>query len=229
MDFSQHFKGRLIVSCQALEDEPLRGSGIMARMALAAQMGGAVGIRANSPDDIREIKATVKLPIIGLWKIKEKDSEVYITPNLLAAQAVAEAGADIIALDATFRRNAAGRWAWELIQSVKSRLGVPVMADVSTVEEGLNAEGQGADFVTTALSGYTSYSCQSRGPDLMLVEQLSRQVIIPVLAEGRYWTVEEAGRALELGAHSVVIGSAITRPQEITKRFADGLRDGRVS
>lgn len=216
-------QGKLIVSCQAQEGWPLRSSIIMAAMARAAELGGAAAIRANTPEDIAAIRAAASLPIIGLWKQDLPGYDVYITPTLAAARAVREAGADIIALDATLRPHPEGRSAAELIAAVKAELGVPVMADVSTLEEGFAAAQAGADLVSTTLSGYTTYSPHREGPDLTLVRELSAAIRVPVVAEGRIYTPEEARAALEQGAFAVVVGTAITRPEAITARFARAL------
>jgi len=223
LDIIASFKGRLIVSCQAGEGEPLRFPGYMAKMALAAQMGGAAGIRAESLQDIKDIRAAVKLPIIGLWKIRTPGNDVYITPSMEAARAVLAAGADIVAIDCTFRRNILGKWAWELIGDIKKETDRLVLADISTVEEGINAEKCGADLVSTTLSGYTSYSPQSKEPDFDLIERLTQSIKIPVMAEGKIATPEQAHHALECGAYGVIVGAAITRPQKITERFAAAL------
>lgn len=219
----KELKGKLIVSCQALEGEPLFVPGYMGKMALAAKMGGAAGIRANSPQDIRDIKNEIDLPVIGIWKVVSEGCDVYITPTMKEARAVYEAGADIIAVDSTFRKNVEGTYAWELISEIKKELPVLVMADVSTFEEGINAEKVGADIISTTLSGYTSYSPKLEGPDFDLIKRLSKEVKIPVMAEGRIWTVEDAQKALELGAHAIIVGGAITRPAQITERFVKAI------
>jgi N-acylglucosamine-6-phosphate 2-epimerase len=219
----EKLKGKLIVSCQALEGEPLFVPGYMGKMALAARMGGAAGIRANSPQDIRDVKEEVDLPVIGIWKVVSEGSNVYITPTMKEARAVYEAGADIIAVDSTFRKNVEGKYAWELISEIKKELPVLVMADVSTFEEGINAEKVGADIISTTLSGYTAYSTKLEGPDFDLIKRLSEKVKIPVMAEGRIWTVEDAQKALELGAYAIIVGGAITRPAQITERFAKAI------
>ena len=220
-------RGGLIVSCQALPDEPLFGAVIMARLALAAREGGAVGIRANTPPDIAAIKAGVPgLPLIGLWKVTLPGFEdVYITPRLEDAQAVADAGADIIALDATDRPHPEGRTSGDLIRAVKAATGRLVMADISTEAEALAAEEAGADVISTTLSGYTPYSPQQEGPDLDLVARLAKSLrrSVPFVAEGRISTPHEARAALDAGAFAVVVGGAITRPQQITRRFARAL------
>jgi N-acylglucosamine-6-phosphate 2-epimerase len=218
-------RGRLIVSCQAPEGTPLHGSSFMAAMARAAQIGGAVGIRANGPDDIRAIKAAVPLPIIGIYKIRDPEFEPYITPTFEAAKEIADAGADIIALDATLRPHPRNLSAAELIAQIKT-LGLPVMADISTLEEGVSAADAGADIVATTMSGYTPYSRQSDEPDFALIQDLIASIKVPVIAEGRIQTPEQARQAIDLGAHAVVVGTAITRPDVITKRYAEALRDG---
>jgi N-acylglucosamine-6-phosphate 2-epimerase len=217
----------LIVSCQALSDEPLYGADIMARMALAARAGGAVGIRANTPVDIAAIRAAVPdLPLIGLFKVTLRGFEdVYITPRLCDAQAVADAGADVIALDATLRAHPEGTAA-QLIAEVKRVTGRLVMADIDNEAAAVAAVEAGADVISTTLSGYTPDSPPSQaGPDLDLVRRLAALGLpVPVISEGRISTPEEARAALLAGAFAVVVGGAITRPQQITKRFREALR-----
>lgn len=225
MNIIESFKGSLIVSCQAQIGEPLHGSCYMVKMAQAAFEGGAAGIRAESPEDIRAIKNEIKLPIIGLWKIKSSESEVFITPTIDAAEEVYRAGADMIAVDSTFRKNSEGKWAFEIIREIKNNFDIPILADVSTLEEGINAEEQGADMISTALAGYTLYSRKLDGPDIQLIKGLVSNVKIPVAAEGRIWSIEDAKQALEAGAYTLVIGSAITRPKDITKRFVDAIKN----
>jgi N-acylglucosamine-6-phosphate 2-epimerase len=219
----EQMRGGLIVSCQALEDEPLHGAPIMAAMARAAQQGGAIGIRANSPVDIAAIRAAVDLPIIGLYKASIPGMAVYITPTVTHARQVAEAGADIIALDATLRPHPAGLDAAGLIRAVKEVTGRPVLADVSNYAEGLAASAAGADAVSTTLSGYTDDSPKQEDPDFDLLERLVKDLRVPVIAEGRIATPEQLEHALRLGAYAVVVGSAITRPQWITRRFVERL------
>jgi N-acylglucosamine-6-phosphate 2-epimerase len=221
-DFIERVRGCLIVSCQALGHEPLHGSHIMARMAVAAKEGGAVAIRANSPEDIHAIKQVVNLPVIGLFK--DGETGVYITPTFRHARAVAEAGADIIALDATDRPRPDGHTLAQLIADIHDQLGKPVLADVSTLEEGIIAEKIGADLVAPTLSGYTDYSPKLEGPDFTLIRDLVKVLHVPVIAEGRIRTPEEARAALDMGVLAVVVGSAITRPQWITAQFANYLK-----
>ncbi|MBC8137778.1 MAG: N-acetylmannosamine-6-phosphate 2-epimerase [Fibrella sp.] len=218
----------LIVSCQAQPGEPLHSSFIMGRMAVAAKEGGAVGIRCESPDDIRAVREAVPgLPIIGLWKVSLPgyESTVYITPRVRDAQAVADAGADIIALDATLRPHPEDRTAADLIRMVKEATGKLVMADIDSVTSAVAAIDAGADCVSTTLSGYTDDSPRLDGPDFGLLERLmALELPVPVIAEGRIHTPEQARQALDVGAFAVVVGGAITRPQQITARFARAVR-----
>ncbi|MFK3960777.1 N-acetylmannosamine-6-phosphate 2-epimerase [Pseudalkalibacillus hwajinpoensis] len=225
--FFERIEGQLVVSCQALEDEPLHGSEHMARMAVAAESGGATAIRANGFADIQAIKAVTKLPIIGLVKQKYQNSDVYITPTKKEVDLLLKAGVDVIAIDATNRERPGREMLEELITYIKSKDTI-VMADVSTSDEGVAAEKIGADCVGTTLSGYTDYSPQLTGPDFRLVKRLAERISVPIVAEGRYWTPDEAVHALEIGAFAVVVGSAITRPQIITKRFTDQLKKAGV-
>ncbi|GIO68868.1 MAG TPA: N-acetylmannosamine-6-phosphate 2-epimerase [Paenibacillus cookii] len=224
--FFENIRGGLIVSCQALEDEPLHGSDMMAKMALAADQGGAVCIRANSVQDIAAIKKATKLPVIGIIKRDYEDSEIYITPTLREVRELMDVGVDVIALDATGRSRPGGETLEELVTFMKSH-GQKVMADISTLEEALYAESIGVSCVSTTLSGYTPYSPRQKDPDFKLLQEAVRQIRIPVIAEGRIHTPEQAAYSLELGAHAVVVGSAITRPKLITERFAHAIRDVR--
>jgi N-acylglucosamine-6-phosphate 2-epimerase len=211
----------VIVSCQAREDSPLHGPQFMAAMAQAAADGGAAGIRANGAADVAAIRAITSLPIIGILKRETKGYPVVITPAYRDAEAVAAAGADIIAIDATSRRRD-GEALTELIPLIQHKLGKSVMADVSTLAEGKAAAALGADIVATTLSGYTAetVSLKGPGPDFILLEALVRSIRQPVIAEGRFWTPEQVTEAFRLGARAVVIGTAITNPREITRRFA---------
>lgn len=220
----EKLRGGLIVSCQALPDETLFSPEIMARLAVAAERGGAVGIRANTPVDIVAIRGATALPVIGLYKIDVTGYDVYITPHLRAAEAVAEAGADIIALDATLRPRPEGNLA-SFIKAVQRATGRPVLADVSTLEEGRAAQEAGAEFISTTLSGYTPYSPQQSEPDIQLVRDLARVLTVPLFAEGRIATPEQAREAMDAGAAAVIVGGAITRPQQITARFARAIAE----
>lgn len=214
----------MIVSCQALPDEALFGSDIMAKMAISVARGGARAIRANTPADVKAICEAVDLPLIGLYKEVLPGYDVIITPTLKHALAIAEAGADIIALDCTCRPHPEGDLR-ELITKIHEQTDCLVMADISTCDEGLAAAAAGADMLSTTLSGYTPYSAPQKGPDLDLVTQLTASSPVPVIAEGRYHTPQQVRQALLNGAVSVVVGGAITRPRQITESFIEAIGD----
>ena len=223
MSFLQSVKGKLIVSCQALPDEPLHSSFIMGRMALAAKEGGAVAIRAQSSADINEIKAVTGLPVIGLIKRNYDDSPIYITPTLVEVEDLLSTDCEMIALDMTNRPRPAGEKIDKLVERIHSA-GRLVLADISTYEEGMSAADIGADAISTTLSGYTSYSPQLEGPDVDLVARLAKDLTVPVFAEGRINTPADIGKVMEAGAYAPIVGSAITRPQLITAKFAKMLQ-----
>lgn len=224
-DFLERVRGGLIVSCQALPDEPLHGSLLMSRMALAASLGGAAGIRANSVEDIQAISKTVDLPIIGLIKRVYPDApQVYITPTLAEVDALAACNVAVIALDATARPRPGGENLDRLFARAREKYPSQLfMADCATLAEGLHAASLGFDLIGTTLAGYTEDTRGRDLPDFALLEDLVRGCKRPVVAEGGIWTPAELRRALDLGAHAAVVGSAITRPLEITRRFVAAL------
>lgn len=214
-------RGRLVVSCQAPPGDPLRDPAHMAAMAASVTAGAPVaGVRVQGVDDIRAVREVVGLPMIGLWK--DGAEGVYITPTARHALAVARAGAEIVAVDATERPRPDGRPLRETVEAVHAA-GALLMADVSTAEEGRTAAALGADLISTTLSGYTPYSRQGPGPDLELVGELAGTVDVPVFAEGRLHTPEQARAAIDAGAWGVVVGGAITAPAAIASRFAAAL------
>lgn len=216
----------LIASCQAYKGDPLFGSQYMVAMAKAAEWGGAIGIRANSPQDIQAIRKVTSLPIIGLYKIASDVSDVYITPDFAAAEAIDKAGCDIIAIDATPRPRPQDVQLSDLITFIKEKLGKPVMADISCLDDALLAESLNVDFISTTLSGYTVHGRPIiDGPDLELVGQLVQAIHLPVVAEGRIHEPAQAALAITLGAHAVVIGEAISRPEKITQRFLSAMAE----
>lgn len=220
------YKG-LIVSCQALEDEPLHSSFIMGRMALAAKQGGAVGIRANSKEDILEIKRNVNLPIIGIVKRDYEDSEIYITPTMKEVDELMESGVEIIALDATNRLRPNKVTLTDFVSEIRKKYkDVLLMADCSTYEEAVNADKLGFDFIGTTLVGYTEKSkgIHINSNDFELIKNILKSVSKPVIAEGNIDTPKKARRVLEIGCYSVVVGSIITRPQIITGKFVDEIK-----
>lgn len=223
----EQLKGKLIVSCQALPHEPLHSSFIMGRMALAAKEGGAYGIRANTKEDIREIQSQVELPVIGIVKRDYEGSKVYITPTMKEVEELMEVKPEIIALDATSAVRPGGLTLDEFFHQIKEKYPEQLlMADCSTVEEALHADELGFDFIGTTMVGYTE---QSKGMrieenDFEILRKIVSGAKHLVIAEGNINTPEKAKRVIELGAFSVVVGSIITRPQLITKSFAEALQ-----
>ena len=219
-------KGKLIVSCQALPEEPLHSSFIMGRMAIAAKQGGAHGIRANSVSDIEEIKKQVDLPVIGIIKRQYGDNPVYITPTMKEIDELMTVSPEVIAVDATCRQRPDGKTLDEFYQDIRTKYpSQMLMADCSTLDEMLHAAKLGFDFVGTTLVGYTEESkgLHIESNDFEIIRELLSKIDKPVIAEGNIDTPAKAKRVLELGSYSVVVGSIITRPQVITKRFADAI------
>ena len=219
----ESLKGGLIVSCQVQHDDPIYSEEMPVKMAEVAQWAGAVGIRANSPEQIRAIREAVDLPIIGLYKIWQEGTDVFITPTLEAAKQVYEAGADIIALDCT-EQMINGREAYHLLPEVKEALPEAIIfADVSTYEEAKRALQLGADVIGPTLYGYTRQTKDIEQPDLREFARMCRDFgdQAYLIMEGHIYTPEDAIKCLYLGAHAVVVGSAITRPHLTAKRFVD--------
>ncbi|HDC4440952.1 TPA: N-acetylmannosamine-6-phosphate 2-epimerase [Enterobacter cloacae] len=215
-------KGKLVVSCQALENEPLHSPFIMSRMALAARQGGAAAIRANSVVDIEAIKEQVTLPVIGIIKREYPDSEVFITATMKEVDELMTVSPAIIALDATDRARPGGESLATLVTRIRTRYpSVLLMADIATVDEAVTAQALGFDCVGTTLYGYTAQTDGHALPDddCQFLKAVLAAVTVPVVAEGNVDTPERAARCLALGAHMVVVGGAITRPQQITERF----------
>ena len=199
---------------------------MMPLMAVAAKRAGAAGIRTNGERDVKEIKKTVDLPIIGLIKKEYEGFSQYITVTMKEIDTLVKVGADIIALDCTMRERGDGKTVNGFIKEIKEKYpDIILMADISTFEEGANAEKAGVDMVGTTLSGYTPYSEKTDGPDFKLVEKLSKKLDIPVIAEGKIHEPQQAKKMLELGAHAVVVGGAITRPLEIAQRFVKAVEN----
>ena len=222
----KQLKGKLIVSCQALPQEPLHSSFIMGRMALAAKEGGAFGIRANTKEDIREIQSQVDLPVIGIVKRDYEGSAVYITPTMKEIDELMEVKPEIIAMDATSSLRPGNVTLDEFFKKVKEKYPDQLfMADCSTVEEALHADELGFDFIGTTLVGYTEQSkgLKIEANDFEIIRTIVKKANHFVIAEGNINTPEKAKRVIELGAFSVVVGSIITRPQLITKSFAEAL------
>ncbi len=217
-------EGKLIVSCQALPQEPLYSSFIMGRMAKAAKEGGAFGIRANTKEDIAEIQTQVDLPIIGIVKRDYEDSDIYITPTMKEIEELMEVKPEIIAMDATCNLRPNGVSLDEFFKEVKEKYPDQLfMADCATVEEALHADELGFDFIGTTLVGYTKQSkgLKIEADDFSIIREILAKVKHPVIAEGNINTPKKARRVIELGAYAVVVGSIITRPQLITKSFVE--------
>lgn len=223
----EYLKGGLVVSCQALPGEPLyrEEGGIMALMALAAKNAGAKAIRAQGVTDIRQIKAMVDLPVIGIIKKSYPNFEQFITVTMDEIDALVEVGSDIIALDATLRPRGDGLTLEQFITQIKTKYpDVILMADIATLEEAIYAEKIGIDCVGTTLNGYTSYTKSVTEFDADLIKKIADNVRIPIIAEGKVHTPQQAKLALNNGAHCVVVGGAITRPQEIAARFMEAMK-----
>lgn len=220
----ESMKNGLIVSCQVQKDDPIYTEDIVVKMAEAAKWAGAVGIRANSPEQIRAIKEKVDLPMIGLWKVWHDDTDVFITPTMKEVRAVYEAGAEIIALDCTAQITHEKTVAWDLIKEVKKELpDAIIFADVSNYEEARRAIDNGSDIVAPTLYGYTKETMHIEGADYRMFAKMCRDFKDEayVMMEGHLYTPEDAMKCIYLGAHSVVVGSAITRPHLTAKRFVD--------
>ncbi|MCL2425237.1 MAG: N-acetylmannosamine-6-phosphate 2-epimerase [Oscillospiraceae bacterium] len=225
-------KKGLIVSCQATAEEPMRDSAIIGRFALAAEMGGAVGVRVNGVADILAAKQLITIPVLGIIKHDYPGYWSYITPTLRDVEVVYNTGAEMVAVDVSSMPKPGGLDAKTLIKEIKRNFPeIVLMGDISTLDEGLQAEQAGVDLISTTLAGYTPHTkdknsneiMELRPPDVELVEQLVQRVKVPVVAEGRYWDEGNAIKAFEAGAHNVVIGAGITRPQVITKKIVDNI------
>ncbi|MBO1265153.1 N-acetylmannosamine-6-phosphate 2-epimerase [Proteiniclasticum sp. SCR006] len=216
----ESIKGGLVVSCQALPEEPLHSSYIMGRMAYAAFEGGAIGIRANTVEDIQEIRRTVDLPIIGIIKKVYGDCPVFITPTMVEIDALAEEGVEIIALDATERVRPDGKLIEEVFPEIRRKYPDQIfMADCATYEDAKKAVELGFDCIGSTLAGYTEESKERSLPDFDLIGRMVTDFDVPVIAEGGISTPQELKKVMDLGVHAAVVGSAITRPLEITKKF----------
>lgn len=219
----ERIKHGLVVSCQAHGDHPLRNTGIIASLSICAERGGAAGIRADGPQDVEAVRACVSLPIVGIYKVPISATRFFITPTLEHAREVVRAGAGVVALEATFENRPEDKDLKDLVKEIREYLRVPVMADISSYEEGVRAWEIGSDLVATTLSGYTRESPPREEPDFELVSHLAESGI-RVVAEGHIRTPEHVRELFSRGAHSVVVGTAITDPVAITSRFATAAR-----
>jgi len=226
-NFLTSTKGGLIVSCQALENEPLHSDFIMSRMALAAEQGGAFGIRANSVKDITEIKKAVNLPVIGIIKRDYEDSEIFITATISEVDELMTSSPDMIAIDATDRIRPNREALEDLVKSIRAKYpDVLLMADIATLDDAIEAERLAFDCISSTLHGYTENTKHSKLflDDFQFIKALLDAVTTPIIAEGNVETPEMAKRCLDIGCHSVVVGGAITRPKQITERFITAMK-----
>ena len=230
-EFLDAIHGQMIISCQAVEGEPLyvEEKSIMYLMARAAKQAGTPAIRTSSIRDVVAIKEETELPVIGLVKIQYLGYEEYITPTMKEVDDLTAAGADVVALDCTLRKRGDGTTVNEFIAQIKEKYpDIILMADISNYEEGINAWKCGVDIVGTTMSGYTAYTVSGTDePDYELMERLARDTDIPVIGEGRIHYPEQAVRALQTGVWAIVVGGAITRPLEIALRFQKKIRESR--
>ena len=220
----ESFRNGLIVSCQVQKDEPIYTNDMVVKMAQAAKWAGAVGIRANTPEQIRLIKENCDLPIIGLYKIWHDDTDVFITPTMKEVDEIVAAGADIIAIDCTAQKTHEGTIAWDLLPQVRKKYPDHlIFADVSNIEEAKHASANGAEIVAPTLYGYTQETAHIEGADFRMVAEMCRELQEEacVMMEGHIYSPEDAMKCIFIGCHSVVVGSAITRPHYVTKRFVD--------
>lgn len=224
MSLLQHVRYKLIVSCQALDEEPLHGPMLMAAMARAVASGGASGIRTNGVQEVEVIKKLTGLPVIGIQKVCNKQGEVCITPTFAHAMALVQAGADMVAVDCRAVRPF-GEPLEEIVPRIREELDVPVLADCQTLNDAKRALQVGVDSLAPTF-GFKENSIGIE-PDFVLLKEMVA-LGIPVIAEGGYWEPDQIVRAFQLGAWSVVVGSAITRPMEITKRFVQAVKNAGV-
>lgn len=218
-------KGGLVVSCQGLPEEPMHGSVTMQKFAVSAMQGGAVGIRANTVEDIVEIKKKVSAPVIGIIKKVYDDSDVYITPTLEEVKALLSIGVEIIAVDGTMRKRHGDEKLQDLVSYIKTNSpNTLIMADIATFEEAKNAEKLGVDLVGTTLRGYTPETKGVKLPDYKFIKKLVKNLNTLVVAEGGISTPKELKKALKCDACFAVVGGAITRPQNITKSFVSAIK-----
>lgn len=220
-------KGSVVISCQALPNEPLyvEEKSIMYLMARAAKQAGSPAIRTNSVRDVIDIKKETGLPVIGLIKREYEGSEVYITPTMKEVDELVDAKSDVIALDCTFSKRLNDESINDFIKSIKEKYpSIILMADISTYEEGVNAYKCGVDMVGTTMNGYTPQSIKENINNLELVKKLTKEISIPVIAEGKVHYPHQVREMLDAGAYSVVVGGAITRPLEIAQRFINAAK-----
>lgn len=223
----KRIRKQMIVSCQGYDERTFHTAEDMLAMANAAYLGGCAGFRLNSPTSVRLVKERFPtMPIIGIWKQEHAGSEVYITPDVASILALRKAGADMIAVDATMRKNHLGEYGWQTIQRAKDLdPSLVLMADCASFEDAQAAVKAGADIIGTTMSGYTSYSEPKEGPDFKMLQACHEYLPCFLICEGRIWTREDAKKCFEAGADAIVVGTAITNPKMITERFIHYLKE----
>lgn len=221
---------RMLVSCQGYDERTFHTAEDMLAMANAAYLGGCAGFRLNSPEYVRLVKQHFPdMTVIGIWKRMTEGCEVYITPDKESVLGLKDAGADIIALDATLQKNHLGMYGYETISEVKKEYPeIVLMADCSTFEEAQKACAAGADIVSTTMSGYTQYTEYQDRPDYEMLRRCSEELDCFVICEGRIWSREDAVRCFSCGADAIVVGTAITNPKMITERFVSYLKEENI-
>jgi N-acylglucosamine-6-phosphate 2-epimerase len=218
----ERLRGGLVVSCQAPAGSALDDPAVIAALARAAEQNGAAGVRINGAAHVRAVRLRVSAPVIGIEKLRDPESEVYITPTFESAAGVVAAGADLVALDATGRRRPQGETLPGLVRRIREDLGRAVMADVAAIDEGLRAADLGADLVATTLCGYTAETRGATLPAFDLVERLAARPGLRVVCEGGIASPADVRRAFECGAFAVVSGAAITGVDQLVRKFAAG-------
>jgi len=225
------FRGGLVVSCQARPGNPLRGASTMAMVARAAELGGARGVRVDGPASVAAVLAVTSILLIATHHVEHARSRVTITPTLQSAHDLLEAGAGIVAIDATRRRRPNDEKLGDIVAAIHAA-GTVAIGDLASIDDLPHALAADIDAVGTTLSGHTGDEPVPDEPDFALLAQMVRDSPVPVYAEGRYWTPEQVTRAFDLGASFVVVGAAITNPMAITSRFAHAVaawqREGRA-
>jgi len=223
--FRSFYKG-LIVSCQAEGDDPFNKPEYIAAFAKAAEMGGAVAVRAEGLENIKTIKQKISLPVIGIIKGKYEDDWTLITPDFCDIENLIKIGCEMVAIDATDRIRPNGLNGFEFLEEAKRKYKIPIIADISDFNEGVKAAELKADMIATTLSGYTPDSSDKDDmhPDYELISELSSSLDVPIIAEGKIWSPTDAIKAIEVGAYAVVVGTAITRPRLITRMYSDALK-----
>lgn len=229
MGVLKQIRGGIIVSCQAKDNSPLDNSVILAAMARAAEEGSAVGIRANCPRNIIQIKKNVSIPVIGIYKKYYKASKVYITPTFNEAREIIDLGVEIIALDATLHKRPKNESLSSLIEKIRDYSNVLIMGDIATYSEAVNAEKLGLDLIATTLLSYTDETQNQSAPDMELVKRIVSNINIPLIVEGKIHTPDQAADAIKTGAYAVVIGTAITNISWVTSCFVDAIKKTNIN